>query len=133
VGAGQKLQAVHAGQVQVGEVEARIRGRVHDLDAVQQHQQVVCLGASDPDLGERAQAASGIDRKARQVPERIGAHVDAVVEVAHDHGQGGTLRGQAVGGNHQVLDVRGRLLRAVGRCGLGAARTADEQHERNDQ
>ncbi len=70
----QNLDARNAGIEQVLELELRGAGRVVDLDAVDQHQGLVALGAADADLGQAADAARAIDGDAGDVAQHVGDH-----------------------------------------------------------
>ncbi len=65
MGAGQQLDARRARQREIGKIEARIGGRVGELDAVHENHEVIGLGSSNPNLGHGTQAASLADGQAR--------------------------------------------------------------------
>ena len=71
---------------QVGEIELAV-GDVVGLDAVDQHQRVVALGAADAHLGEIADAAAAADGDARQAAQGIdgSAHLLCAQLVARHH------------------------------------------------
>ena len=66
---------------EVGEVELAVGGVV-GLDAVDQHQRVVALGAADAHLREVADAAAAADGDAGQAAQGIGGVADLLARAA---------------------------------------------------
>lgn len=73
MGAGQEFHPAHSGQVQGAEVELRAGGGIVHGHAIEQHQEMVCLGAAQPRLRDGAAIAGRREREPGQRPQRVGA------------------------------------------------------------
>ncbi len=133
-GAADHLDALDVLGGKIGEIELAVGGVV-GLDAVDQHQRLVALGAADAHLREIAEAAAAVDGDAGQAAQRLGGmpHLLGAQLLAGDDrdriadGVAGNAGDRALGaiGRHALAGSSGSRARALGRRAGGGLRRSE--------